>query len=202
MSNPYAVVRQFEQELCKYTGALYAVTTTSCTMALLLALKWHHRDTSLPAEITIPNRTYISVPQSIIHAGFWPRFESRWWVGQYQLQPTPVWDSAKRFTSAMYKPGNFECVSFHWSKILGIGQGGAILHDDAEADKWFRRMRFDGRTEGKEPKLDDIHEIGYHCYMSPRDAADGLSRLVVLPLNNAYQGLDDYPDLSKMAVFQ
>jgi len=41
MTDAFKVVRDFEQALCDYTGAKYAVTTTSCTMALLLACKWH-----------------------------------------------------------------------------------------------------------------------------------------------------------------
>lgn len=36
--NPFQVVKDFERALCEYTGAPYAVTTTSCTMALLLAV--------------------------------------------------------------------------------------------------------------------------------------------------------------------
>jgi hypothetical protein len=35
--HPYDAVRNFEAALCKYTGARFAVTTNSCTMALLLA---------------------------------------------------------------------------------------------------------------------------------------------------------------------
>jgi hypothetical protein len=73
------------------------------------------------------------------------------------------------------------CVSFHWSKTLGgVPQGGAILHDDEEADAWLRRARFDGRTEGVAPKDDTFTLIGWHCYMSPttslREACCALSR--------------------------
>jgi len=102
----------------------------------------------------------------------------------------------------MYNSVQFQCVSFHWSKTLAIGQGGAILHDNDGADEWFRRARFDGRTEGVHPKDDTLGMLGYHCYMSPRDAADGLSRLAVLPKHNDPLPNDDYPDLSKMDIFQ
>ena len=206
--NPHQVTKDFESALCDYTGAKYAVTTTSCTMALLLACKWQYeiiptdRLDSSWVGITIPKHTYIGVPQSIIHAGFWPTFKDLEWRGQYQLHPLPVWDSARWFTHSMYDEGEFLCLSFHWSKHLAIGQGGAILHDNDEADEYFRRMRFDGRTEGVEPRLDNIKDIGCHCYMSPRDAADGLSRLSVLPKHNDPLPNDDYPDLSQMEVFK
>jgi dTDP-4-amino-4,6-dideoxygalactose transaminase len=215
--NPYQVVKDFEQALCDYTGAKYAVTTTSCTMALLLACAWQkeehlnravlrasegdYRPTQLPT-ITIPKHTYVGVPMSIIHAGFDVKFSSMSWLGLYRLLPLPVWDCARYLTSDMYYHGDFMCVSFHWSKHLAIGQGGAILHDNDEADEWFRMMRFDGRQEGVAPRSQKDWVLGYHCYMSPRDAAEGLSRLAVLPEHNDPLPNDDYPDLSQIEIFK
>lgn len=200
MQNPYDIVKMFESELCRYTGARFAVTVTSCSMALLLACKWFKVD-----AVIIPSRTYVSVPQSIIHASGVVIFDSdlNGWQGSYRLLPYPIYDCARRFTSGMYIPGQFQCLSFHPSKILGLsGHGGAILHDDPEADKWFRKARFDGRTEGVAPKDDDITMIGYHCYMAPETAAQGLMRLSLLPLHNDDLKNSDYPDLSKMEVFR
>ncbi len=95
------------------------------------------------------------------------------------------------------------CVSFAARKILGAEQGGAILHDNAEADKWFRKMRFDGRTEGLEVADDDIGVIGHHCLMIPSVAATLLLRLHHLPKHNKdLSGASDYPDISKMPAFQ
>ena len=206
--NPHQVTKDFERELCKYTGAKFAVTTTSCTMALLLACSWHfeyrrtlsfEKDTfAILDTITIPSRTYVGVPMSIIHAGFNVEFEDVTWVGRYRLKPLPIWDSARWFTSNMYMEGEFQCVSFHWSKHLAIGQGGAILHDSEEADEWLRMMRFDGRQEGVNPSEQKEWVKGYHAYMSPRDAADGLSRLAVLPEHNGPLPNDDYPDLREI----
>lgn len=196
--NPHNITKEFEQALCEYTGAPYAVATTSCTMALLLACAYHK-----VGIVTIPKHTYVSVPQSIIHAGGTPTFEKREWSGLYKLEPYPIWDSARWFSSKMYQnPGQFMCVSFHWSKTLGLGQGGAILHDSPEADAWFRRARFDGRAEGVQPKNDKNLIVGWHAYMSPRDAAEGLSRLALLPKDNDPLPNDDYPDLSQMEAFQ
>lgn len=221
--NPYAVVRQFEQALCEYTGAPYAVTTTSCTMALLLAVAWRLQTGPKPGwrlraedwpqmrfEVEIPRRTYVGVPMSIIHAGGRPSFRDEPWTGMYELRPLNIWDSARWLTSAMYSrvgAGHMICLSFHTSKTLGDTQGGAILHDDAEADRCLRRMRFDGRTEGIVPKDDDFREIGYHCYMSADVAARLLHRLSMLPRHNEPlawgPGTDsDYPDLSQLGIFR
>jgi len=193
----YQVVKQFEKELCKYTGAKYAVTTTSCTMALLLCCAYLK-----VREVAIPKYTYVSVPMSIIRAGGKVKFYSRIWKGIYDLKPYPIWDSARLLTSGMYMKDQFICLSLHWGKTLSLGQGGVILHDNDEADEWFRKARFDGRTEGIAPKDDEIDMIGFHCYMSPRDAADGLTRLHFLPKHNSPLPNDDYPNLSKFKIFK
>jgi len=232
MSNPYEVVKQFEQAVATYTGAPYVVAVNSCSAALMLAVAWHlrneprwHLNDDLMEdevihrkEVNIPKRTYVSVPMSIIHAGGRPTFRDEDWLGAYQLKPLPVWDSARWFTERLYNqiawphgcftqggpesPTGMVCTSHHWSKTLGIQQGGCILHDDPEADAWLRRARFDGRTEGVAPKDDNITQIGFHCYMSPEVAAEGLVRLHFLPKHNAPLPNDEYPDLSQMEIFK
>lgn len=211
MYNPHQVTREFEAALCAYTGSKYAVTTNSCTMAILLAVAWHldagpsgnaFRQWSARTDIEIPRFTYISVPMSIIHAGGKPIFDNRAWLGAYHLKPLPVLDSARRFTSGMYIPGQFQCVSFHSSKILADSQGGAVLHDNDEADAWLRKARFDGRTEGVAPKDDDLNMLGWHCYMSPDVAARLLWKLSALPKHNKDLPNSDYPDLSTMSIFK
>ena len=236
MSNPFKVVRDFEAALCDFTGAPFAVSTTSCTMALLLAVAWHLRDDLemlqyglqgggaewIRKSIEIPKRTYVGVPMSIIHAGGRPTFRDENWTGAYELSPLKVWDSARWFSAGMYRgdfagpfvegnvrytferdcAGQMVCVSFHWSKTLGIQQGGAILHDDPEADRWLRMARFDGREEGVAPKDQKEWIVGWHCYMAPATAAEGLTRLRLIPRHNDPLPNDDYPDLSTMDIFR
>ncbi len=223
MKNPYNIVRDFEKAVGEYTGAPYVVAVNSCTSALMLAVAWHLRDQPAtnfgpdcieyrPTAIEIPMRTYVSVPMAIIHAGGWPTFRNEKWQGAYQLKPLPVWDCARRFTEGMYyrseyiglvgNPDSMQCVSFHASKILGDTQGGAILHDNPEADAWLRRARFDGRTEGVAPKDDTFTQIGYHVYMSPDIAARLLLKLYSLPKHNDDLPNDQYADLSTMDIFK
>ena len=201
--SPYKVTEDFERELCAYTGAPYAVAVNSCTAALLLAVQWeiHHQHVT----VEIPRHTYVSVPCAILNAGLrkdWLLWRDEQWRGAYQLKPLPVWDCARRFTSGMYQAGQYQCVSFSASKILGAEQGGAILHDNREADKWFRRMRFDGRTEGVDAMHDTFDLIGHHCLMIPSVAATLLVRLYHLPNHNEDLPEIEYPDLSKHPAFQ
>ncbi len=95
-----------------------------------------------------------------------------------------------------------QCVSFHASKILGDSQGGAVLHDNEEADVWMRRYRFDGRTEGVDAKFDQITYPNIHAYMSPDVAARLLWRLSVLPKYNEDLPNSAYPDLSLIKAFR
>lgn len=178
----------------------------------------HHVLTSYTPSIEIPKRTYLSVPMSIIHAGGRPTFRDEDWQGWYQLKPLPVWDSARYFSSGMYQgwngkhptapggwphaAGGMVCTSHHWSKTLGIQQGGCILHHNPQADKWLRMARFDGRQEGVAPKDQKEWIIGHHCYMSPEVAAAGIARLHFLPKHNKPMPNDDYPDLSQLEIFK
>ena len=215
--NPYQVTKDFEAALCAYTGAPFAVALNSCTAALLLCVRWNTTCGIFLANpdgqfsygftpiVEIPRKTYVSVAMSIKHASCEIAWRDEDWCGCYQLKPLPVWDCARRFTSGMYVAGQFQCVSFAASKILAAEQGGAILHDNEEADGWFRRMRFDGRTEGVDPLTDPIKEIGHHCIMTPSVAAGLLVRLHHLPRHNPDMGGDLeklYPDLSTLPAFR
>jgi len=197
----YEVVDQFEKEIAKYAGSKYACVVNSCTNALLLACAYHK-----VKEVTIPKHTYVSVPMSIIHAGGTVKFDDREWqhCGWYQLKPYNIFDSARLCTSKMCSKDNdfFVCISLHWGKTFNLGQGGVILHNDPKAQEWFKKARFDGRTQGKLPKNDEVI-LGWHCYMSPRDAADALTRLHFFPKHNEPLPLEKgYTDLSKLEIFR
>ena len=201
---PYAVTRQFEEELQDYTGAPYAVALNSGTAALMLSVQWSLRDVppGFPVDVEIPRRTYVSVPCAIIHGGWRVRWRDERWRGAYQLEPLNVGDCARRFTSGMYVAGQMQCLSFATSKILGVEQGGAILHDSPEADRWFRRMRFDGRSEGVDPLEDTFDLLGWHCIMLPSTAATLIWKLYHLPKTNEDLPYYSYPDLSKHTAFR
>jgi dTDP-4-amino-4,6-dideoxygalactose transaminase len=214
---------------CEYSHVPIAMAATHLDVDQLdirpSAISWVDQDDLAlggPLTVTIPKRTYVSVAMQIKAAGFNLAFVDCEWRGAYRLAPFNIYDSARLFTSSMFDRfdvddgGGFVCVSFHSTKTLGIKrrwgdeysegwdieQGGAILHNSPEADKWFRRARFDGRTEGVEPKDDTFDMIGHHCYMSPATARLGLAILKQLPEHNAPMANDPYPDLSLHPVFK
>lgn len=196
--HPFGVVRDFEEELAAYAGSKYAVAVDSCTAALLLSCVYLKVE-----EVTIPSRTYPSVPCSIIHAGGNVKFEDIQWTGIYQLKPYSIYDGAKRFKRGMYMPGSFHCLSFHAKKILPIGRGGAILTDNKEAYDWFKIASFDGRHPGVALSEDYFDLIGWNVYMAPESAARGL--LLLSMMKDHYEDqieIPPYPDLSKFPVFK
>ena len=193
--NPHQVTRDFERAVAAYCGSRYAVSTNSCTAALLLCCAYHE-----VGDVEIPKLTYVGVAQSILNAGGRVKFRDEDWQGAYRLDPYPIVDAARRFTYGMHKAGDFTCVSLHVSKICGVDQGGVILLDDFVADTVLRKMRFDGRTEGVHPRIDDFSR-GYHCYLSPNVAAQALWKLSTLSLRNEDLPRSDYSDLSLSPIF-
>tara|TARA_Y100001963_G_C6452495_1_gene296485 strand:+ start:34 stop:546 length:513 start_codon:yes stop_codon:yes gene_type:complete len=156
-------------------------------------------------EVTIPKRTYISVPQSISHAGGIPKFEDIEWSGIYQLKPFPIYDSAKRLTSGMYIKGTHMCLSFHLKKPLCIGKGGMILTDNKDAYKWFIKARYEGRcfNSGNAYQHDPIDLMGWNMYMTPEQAARGLWLMQHYPEHNDdQQEIPDYRDLTTFPLFE
>lgn len=201
INNPYKVVQMFEEEVAYYTGAPYAVSVDSCTNALFLCCKYLN-----VKDVIIPSKTYLSVPMSIIHSGgdviFDTTEETNHWSGLYQLKPYPIWDSAKRLTSGMYMPGQFMCLSFHIKKPLAIGKGGMILTDSLDAVNWFKKARYEGRSE-KFYKQDDIEFCGWNMYMFPLLAARGLELMQNYPEHvTDIQEINGYRDLTEFTVFK
>ena len=207
----YKITEDFEEALSKYTGSPYVITVDNQSNALFLALYYEKNVTkSITSDtITIPNRTYPSVPCEIIHAGLKVNFDivkGKTIKGAYQLKGSNVWDSALCFTADMYKPNTHMCVSFTGPyKHFKLSKGGAILTDSLEAYYWFKRARYSGRRECSYHD-DNLDMLGWNYYMMPELAARGML------LMNQFYNIDGtrkhnadlelpYPDLSKFEIY-
>lgn len=202
MSKPLAfkVVKEFERAIAKYAGSKYAVGVNSCSTALFLCCLYKKVKT-----VTIPKYTYVSVPCSIINAGGKVKFSDEKWSGIYELKPYKIIDGALRFKKGMYVKGSLHCLSFSMKKNLSIGEAGMILTDDKKAADWFRKMRFDGRTEGVPLDKDNFTMVGWNCYMTPDRAARGLWVFDMIrsrDIPDMDSTKQHYPDLSKFKVFK
>jgi dTDP-4-amino-4,6-dideoxygalactose transaminase len=207
----YKITEEFEKALSDYTGAPYVVSLDNMSNALFLSLYYEKNisKTITKEKITIPSRTYPSVPCEIIHAGLKVEFEEvkgTTITGCYNLKGSNVWDSALRFTSDMYIPKSYMCISFTGPyKHFKLSKGGAILTDDYQSYLWFKRARYSGRRESS--YHDDYFDmLGWNFYMMPELAARGLL------LMNQFYNMDGtkkhnqdlelpYPDLSKFEIY-
>jgi dTDP-4-amino-4,6-dideoxygalactose transaminase len=207
MKTVYDITNEFEKRIADYTGSPYAVALDNQSNGLFLALMY---EKVAGTTITIPERTYPSVPCEIIHAGAKVNFspvDGTTLKGAYQLKPSRVWDSALRFTGDMYIPNTFMCISFTGPyKHFKLSKGGAILTDNEDAYAWFRRARYSGRRECSYHD-DSFDMLGWNFYMMPELAARGL-----LLMNQFYNAdgskkqNDDlelpYPNLSKFDIYK
>lgn len=201
----YDNTREFERLLSRYTGAPYVVAVDNCCNGIFLCLRYL-AETAEKVYCVIPRHTYIGVPYAIRAAGFNPVAdpESRTdgiLEGEYQLKPLPVWDSALRFTSGMYKIGQFQVLSFTGPyKHLKIQKGGAILCDNKDAAAWLRRARFSGRNECS--YHDDTFTLpeGYNMYLPAMLSTLGVHLMQGISEHNPDLRLP-YPDWSIHAAF-
>ena len=203
IDTPWDAVDLFEKRVAEYAGSKFAVAVDNCTDALFLCLKYLGCDKG-KHKITIPKKTYVSVPMTINNAGCQFDFEDLEWEGIYQLKPYPIYDSALRFTKGMYIQDSFQCLSFHRKKILKLTKGGMILTNDFAASQWFKTVR----SKGRHPHEDVLYvnevftEMGWNMNMPPEDAARGILILDQLPENNVDAGGSGlYHDLTKQPVF-
>jgi len=202
----YNITDDFERELSKYTGAPYVVTVDNASNALFLSLMYENIKGKI---ITIPNRTYPSVPCEIIHAGgkvAFNKVQGTSIKGLYILEGTNVWDSALRFTADMYIPKQHICISFTGPyKHFKLSKGGAILTDNYDAYLWFKRARYSGRRACSYHD-DNFDMLGWNFYLMPELAARGLL------LMNQFYNMDGskkinedlemhYPDLSLFKIY-
>jgi len=199
VNDPWDVVEIFENKVAQYAGSKYAVATDNCTNSLFLCLKY----LNATGKVKVPKKTYLSVPQSVIHAGCEVEFVDHEWSGIYTLDPYPIVDSATRFTKGMYVPNTYQCLSFHIRKILPIAKGGMILTDDANAVDWFKLAEYEGRN--RRIPHDDMPPpamIGWNMYMPPEQAARGLELFAQTKKHNDDSGgSSTYKDISNYEIW-
>ncbi len=202
----YKITEDFEQALCDYTGAPYCVAVDCCSHAIFLSLMY---EDVAGQTITLPNRTFPSVPMEIIHAGGRVKFYDTMDTGikgSYILGGTNVIDASLSFTHNMYVANSHMCLSFTGpSKHLKLIKGGAILTYEKEAYEWFKRARCCGRRE-QSFFTDTFDFLGWNFYMLPEVAARGLMLMRQFynedgtPKSNE-DVFNEYPDLSVQPLF-
>jgi len=77
-----------------------------------------------------------------------------------------------------------------------------ILTDDEAAVDWFKKARYEGRSE-KFYKDDNIDMLGWNMYMTPQQASVGLALMQNYPEHKEDLGeKGGYRDLTDFSVFK
>lgn len=190
-------VNDFENILADYFGSKYAVATDCCTHAIELCLRLKNHN-----DVSCPKNTYLSIPMTFMKLGLRWNFVDHQWANYYQIGNTNIIDAATYWKDNGYVPGTMMCLSFQFSKHLSLGRGGMILIDDRSDYDKLKKMSYDGRTPNILWKEQDIEMLGYHYYMTPETAINGIDKFFKVKNVPARTWTsDEYPDLSKMKVF-
>jgi dTDP-4-amino-4,6-dideoxygalactose transaminase len=194
----FEAVGQFENSIAKFFNAPYAVATDSCTHAIELCLKYTGAD-----KITVPVRTYISVPFLSEKMSISLEWTDDVWQDYYKVGEPDIYDAAVFWSEGGYIPGSMMCLSFQYQKHLSLGRGGMILLDNETSYKALKKMSYDGRDPGIPWREQNINTVGYHYYMTPETAIIGMEKLPQAILTKPRKWLyNDWPNLRDMDVFK
>lgn len=194
----FDIVEKFENAIADFFGAPHAVAVDCCTHGMELCLR--HTNAN---DITIPARTYISVPFLAMKLNLNWEWREEDWKDYYCIGNTNVYDAAVLWKKDSYIPDTFMCLSFQFQKHLNLGRGGMILTDNEDAAKELKKMSYDGREPNIPWRTQNINSVGYHYYMTPETAELGLNKLPeAIKTSPRDWVLEDWPDLRNMEVFQ
>lgn len=190
-------IHQFENVIKEFYGAPYAIATDCCTHAIELCLRYVK-----PNYVSCPKHTYLSVPMTFNKLNIPYLWDDIAWSDYYFIGNTNIVDGAVYWKKNGYIRNTFMCLSFQFKKHLKLGRGGMILLDDKKAYDVLSKTRYDGRDIDIPWAEQDIDMMGYHYYMTPETAQKGIEEFEkVKDLPAKAWSYDDYPDISKMKVF-
>lgn len=194
----FDIIKDFENKIADFFGAPYAVAVDCCTHAIELCL----RDQEVKS-ISVPKRTYISVPFLAKKLGIELQWKDEVWQDYYFIGDTNIIDAAVLWEKDSYIPNTFMCLSFQFRKHLSLGRGGMILTNDREAAIRLKKMSYDGRLPNVPWRQQNISSIGYHYYMTPETAQLGLDKLPnAINSKPTKWTVEDWPDLTEMEIFK
>jgi len=191
-------VHEFEIEVSKWFGAPYGVAVDCCTHGIELCLRYQD-----VKSITVPKRTYLSVPFLASKLGIELKWKEEDWKDYYYIDDTNIIDASVLWKENSYIPGTLMCLSFQFQKHLSLGRGGMILTDDYDVAHKLTQMSYDGRIPNVPWREQNIDTIGYHYYMTPETAEKGLERLPkAIETEPRDWVIEDWPDLTQMEIFK
>lgn len=194
-----AKVKEFEEKWAEFTGAKYAIATSSCTAALDIAV----RVAPLKNEVTVSPLTFISSALAPYNADKRVKFvdihprslctheaDIQVFYAGNNFGVGMIYDMA-HYGGGKHQ-GLISCWSFHAVKNLPTGDGGMLTTNDEEIARRARALSWCGidkttydRSQGTYSWDYNIQEPGLKANMNDLTAAIGLEQLKLLPERNA-----------------
>ena len=194
----FETVTAFENKIANFFGSPHAVAVDCCTHGIELCLRYTEAE-----SITVPARTYISIPLLAKKLGIKQNWKEENWKDYYYLGDTNIIDAAVLWEKNSYISGTHMCLSFQFQKHLSLGRGGMILTDAKETFDKLKKMSYDGRLPDIPWREQNIDSMGYHYYMAPETAKKGIEKLPeAIDTKPKRWSVSDYPDLKNMEVFK
>ncbi len=191
-------IKEFEDSIAKFFGAPYGVAVDCCTHGIELCLRRQN-----VKSITVPKRTYLSIPFLSKKLNIELKWKDENWEDYYYIGDTNIIDAAVLWKKNSYISNTFMCVSFQFKKHLALGRGGIILTDNKQEAIELKKMTYDGRDPNIPWRQQNIKSIGYHYYMTPETAKNGLNKLPkAIKTPPKKWKVNDWPDLTKMDIFK
>jgi dTDP-4-amino-4,6-dideoxygalactose transaminase len=191
-------IKKFEDKIAEFFGAPYAVAVDCCTHGIELCLRRQNIKC-----ITVPKRTYLSIPFLSHKLNIELKWKDENWEDYYYIGDTNIIDAAVLWKKNSYIPNTFMCVSFQFKKHLALGRGGIILTDNKAESVELKKMTYDGRDPDIPWREQNINSLGYHYYMTPETAENGLKKLPeAIKTPPKKWVVTDWPDLTKMKIFK
>ena len=193
----FETVINFEKKIAEFFGSPFAVAVDSCTHGIELCLRYNN-----VKSINVPKQTYISIPFLAKKLNLGLEWRTQNWKDFYYISYSVI-DAAVLWRPNSYIPKTFMSISFQYQKHLSLGRGGMILTDNQEAATKLKKMSYDGRLPNIPWKEQNIDTVGYHYYMTPETAEEGLIKLPNAILNKPKEWtINDWPDLTKLEIFR
>ena len=193
----FETVTNFEKKIAEFFGSPFAVAVDSCTHGIELCLRYNN-----VKSINVPKQTYISIPFLSKKLNLGLEWRNQNWKDFYYVSHSVI-DAAVLWKPNSYIPKTFMSISFQHQKHLSLGRGGMILTDNQEAAIKLKKMSYDGRLPNVPWKEQNIDMVGYHYYMTPEIAEEGLIKLPTAILNKPKEWtINDWPDLTKLEIFR
>ena len=192
----FKAVTEFENKVAEFFGAPYAVAVDCCTHGVELSLYL-----TKATKINSPKHTYLSIPNLAKKMNLELEWNDESWEDYYYVTDKVI-DAAVLWKSNSYIPGTLMSISFQFQKHLSLGRGGIILTDNELEAIQLKKMSYDGRLPDIPWRDQNVDTMGYHYYMTPETAQNGLNKL-----NKAIKTpprkwkITDWPDLTQMNIF-